>query len=478
MQALKKAEDVKQKQDAVPAPREELRMEPAEGLLTPPSESTPAKDEAASSEAPSLPAESRAEPENQPVKAEPALDFTTAEPAMPVQRDEPPAAVNMPPLSAPAIEPRIGARGEAGPAIKVPNNPPSSFSQADQRKEQPSPAVARETAKAVFASKRRPESRRAIWIVAALFVVAAFAGLGYYIWQGIAPRSNIFPAEHMMPPPSEVNAAQPVAAAEATPPAAPSSAQAATQNPAPAESATAVDKPSSESLVPRASKNSSAGSRPSAAIAADEAGADRAPIQIHAGHSENRIDPLLADGYQALLSGDLDGARGKYQAVLQQDSNNRDGLLGMAAIAVRRNQADQAETYYVKLLELDPLDPDATAGLVAMRQGDPAQSESRIKKVLAQHPQAGALWFALGNVYAQQSRWAEAQQAYFRAFGNQPGNADYAFNLAVSLDRLNQDKLALEYYQQALKLMHAGQANFSEASVQGRIEKLQSALKN
>ncbi len=143
----------------------------------------------------------------------------------------------------------------------------------------------------------------------------------------------------------------------------------------------------------------------------------------------------------------------------------------MAAIALKHKQTDQATAYYSKLLELDPADPEALAALIGLRgQSDPVQSESRLKKDLAQNPQADAAHFALGNLYAQQSRWAEAQQSYFRAYSIAPGNADYAFNLAVSLDHLNQGKLALDYYQRALA--QSGPANFDKSSVQTRIKEL------
>ena len=49
----------------------------------------------------------------------------------------------------------------------------------------------------------------------------------------------------------------------------------------------------------------------------------------------------------------------------------------------------------------------------------------------------------LGNQLAQQGRWSEAQQEYFKAFASEPDNADFAYNLAVSLDHLRQPKLAL-----------------------------------
>ena len=62
------------------------------------------------------------------------------------------------------------------------------------------------------------------------------------------------------------------------------------------------------------------------------------------------------------------------------------------------------------------------------------------------------LHFTLGNQLAQQGRWAEAQQEYFKAFAAEPDNADFAYNLAVSLDHLRQPRLALEYYRRALAL--------------------------
>jgi tetratricopeptide (TPR) repeat protein len=49
---------------------------------------------------------------------------------------------------------------------------------------------------------------------------------------------------------------------------------------------------------------------------------------------------------------------------------------------------------------------------------------------LAAQPDSPTLNFALGNLYAQQGRWNDAQQAYFRAFAGDGDNPDYQFNLA------------------------------------------------
>lgn len=203
---------------------------------------------------------------------------------------------------------------------------------------------------------------------------------------------------------------------------------------------------------------------------------DANAIQIRKGNSGNQINPALSSAYQAFITGDTATAERQYQSVLVQEPYNRDALLGLAALALNQKDADKSGSFYGRLLDLDPNDPDAIAGLTSLQQGDPAQSESRLKKALSMHPNAGAIMFALGNLYAQQARWSEAQQYYFRAYTTQSNNADYAFNLAVSLDRLNQSKLAKDYYQRALDSGQAGTGNFNRSKVQQRIADLDKAL--
>jgi tetratricopeptide (TPR) repeat protein len=95
-----------------------------------------------------------------------------------------------------------------------------------------------------------------------------------------------------------------------------------------------------------------------------------------------------------------------------------------------------------------------------------------LKTLLATDPGAHVLNFALGNQLAQQGRWPEAQQHYFKAFAADPENADFAYNLAVSLDHLRQPKLALEYYQRAVALASSRGASFDTAAARARIAQL------
>lgn len=195
-------------------------------------------------------------------------------------------------------------------------------------------------------------------------------------------------------------------------------------------------------------------------------------IQVVRNDTAPQINPGVQQGYQALASGQLDTARQQYEAVLQQDPVNRDALLGLAAVAQQGNQGPQAAALYLRLLEINPDDGVALAGLIGLRQGDLVQSESRLKAILARTPESGPVLFALGNVYAQQRRWPEAQQQFFRAYSAVPGNADYAYNLAIGLDRLNQPKLAATYYQRALTLAQTTPSAFDRAAAQQRLGEL------
>ncbi len=151
------------------------------------------------------------------------------------------------------------------------------------------------------------------------------------------------------------------------------------------------------------------------------------------------------------------GERGTGAEVLRNDAKNTDALLGLATIAARQGQTERAQEFYLLALESDPNDATAQAGLINLRgQTNPGLSESRLKTLLASQPDSSALHFALGNLYARQARWSEAQQAYFRAYSTEPDSADIIFNLAVSLDHLHQNKLAAEYYQRALNIADGG----------------------
>jgi tetratricopeptide (TPR) repeat protein len=189
------------------------------------------------------------------------------------------------------------------------------------------------------------------------------------------------------------------------------------------------------------------------------------------------ISPVLLQAYQALQNGEENRARELYQQVLQVEPRNVDALLGLGAIAWKQGRADEASQHYQRVLELEPRNAYAQAGLIAIVGGaDPQASESRLKQLIAREPSA-FLHFTLGNLYAEQGQWPAAQQAYFQAYQMQSDNADYAFNVAVGLEHLGQNRPALDYYRKALDLsFRKGRANFDQNLVIQRVGQLSSRV--
>jgi tetratricopeptide (TPR) repeat protein len=185
------------------------------------------------------------------------------------------------------------------------------------------------------------------------------------------------------------------------------------------------------------------------------------------------VSPNMTRAYQALQSGNLDQAEALYREVIQSDAQNIDAMLGLATIAAQRGNSQQAIGFYERALELEPRNPVAQAGLIGIiGQADPQTSETRLKQLIAREPSA-FLYFNLGNLYARQDQWAGAQGAYFQAYQMQPDNPDYAYNLAIGLEHLNQPKLALTYYRKAVELsFQKGRANFDQKRVIERIGQL------
>lgn len=191
--------------------------------------------------------------------------------------------------------------------------------------------------------------------------------------------------------------------------------------------------------------------------------------------SSTSVDPTLLAAYQAYTRGEDASAQQQYRLVLQHDVRNVDALLGMAAIAQRQGREADAAGWYQKVIEVDPQNSIAQTALVSPQAGaDITNAESRIKNLLANQPEAAHLHAALGNFYAKQNQWASAQAAYFDACRFAPNNADYAFNLAVSLEQVGKQKLALAQYQRALELLNQlGGTSPDRAILEARIQALQ-----
>lgn len=370
-------------------------------------------------------------------------------------------------------------------------------------------AARRAAAESVLQAKfREPNPKLPFYI--SLGALGVFAiGTVVYFYMQLRPRpplvnSNPTPSSEQVQVAQVAPAAQPPRAPTprpstgqaipGLPPAAPSAQPVtgvAEPNPAPsapsapgASAAVAAQASTAEARAPTprpkapAPSTAPAASRPappaSTGISRTSSQARATPSRSFGRRSVARVNPGVAAGYAAYEAGDLAAARRGYQQALRSEPRNIDALLGMAAVETRARQYAAADHYYRQVLRLDPRNPYANAGMLALRnqQVSPVAAETQVKNLMAREPGAETLQFTLGNQYAQQGRWNEAQLAYFKALAADPKNPDFAYNLAVSLDHLRQVNPALQHYRLALKLAETRGAGFDVNMVRARIAQL------
>lgn len=347
---------------------------------------------------------------------------------------------------------------------KPPSNagqPAQTSSVRETRAAEISPEIAREILGVTAKPKARPRT-----VALAAIAVAVVAGYGAF-WFGAfdqllgISKSSLTPQN---PPPSGAPAMAPVAVVEQTPTEATHSKPDASSKVGSVEASTKPSTATSNEKV----------TGPAQAVASGADLAAEPARQSKRGNSQSTspsLKPVVvtrpsepADldlAYAALGDGRLGDARNFYRKALEKNSVERDALLGLAYIAHREGDNDSARLHYQQVLRLDPNNPVATSGLLAIfADGDLAQSAARAREFAERVPESAPALANLGAMLAREGRIAEAQQAYFKALTLEPGNPLHAYNLAVALDKLHKYSQAETFYDKSLKL--AEKANAAE----------------
>ena len=187
---------------------------------------------------------------------------------------------------------------------------------------------------------------------------------------------------------------------------------------------------------------------------------------------DDRAFELVAAGYAAYQQRDYGRAERYYDQALTLEANHRDALLGIAAVYGQTDRDAQAIDAYRKVLQIEPGNTIAASAILSARSASARwENESDLKLLLQQFPDAHHLHFALGSIYVGEERWAAARHAFLAAWQLAPATPEYAYNLAVSFERLGDVVEAARYYETALAYADDA-SNVDRAAVEMHLNQL------
>lgn len=118
---------------------------------------------------------------------------------------------------------------------------------------------------------------------------------------------------------------------------------------------------------------------------------------------------------------------------------------------------EEAEHYYRKALDINPQHNRAlfNLGNLLKSQGKEKEAETLLKDSIHFGPHFADAYSSLASLYAEQKRFAEANEVYLKGIENCPDSSDLHNNYGVFLVDTGEGELAAAHYQQAVRLKPA-----------------------
>ena len=119
--------------------------------------------------------------------------------------------------------------------------------------------------------------------------------------------------------------------------------------------------------------------------------------------------------------------------LLAKDPNSYDGLRIKGALAWTDGRLKEAEEFFQKANARKPMQPGLvlTWVQVLFQDGQTQEAERLAQELIQAHKDAGDIYDALYSHYRSQNRLADAEEILRAKVNNNPGNADYATQLAM-----------------------------------------------
>ena len=184
----------------------------------------------------------------------------------------------------------------------------------------------------------------------------------------------------------------------------------------------------------------------------------------------------MASAYENFNKGDYLLADNKYDHALIENKRNRNALLGKAAVALKTNNLVLAESIYSDILDDNPKDIEAKTAILMLKDILSDTDINDVSLLLRENYDSAPLNFLMGNINAENKQWRAANENFKRAYSLDKKNPDYAFNLGVTYDQVNEYQQAIKFYLLSLQSLKNRNYSFNIDHVTKRIVTLKDYL--
>ncbi|MEQ9021236.1 MAG: tetratricopeptide repeat protein, partial [Pseudomonadales bacterium] len=119
-------------------------------------------------------------------------------------------------------------------------------------------------------------------------------------------------------------------------------------------------------------------------------------------------DDAMAFARANMQQGEWEAAKSELEALLRAQPTSIRALEYLAQAHIEMGNFSRAESTYARILQLDPKNSAAQAGLIRASQADSLGYEATLQALRNNYPDKAFIPYMLGNHFAGQRRWNEA----------------------------------------------------------------------
>ncbi|HCR85725.1 MAG TPA: hypothetical protein DIV86_03510 [Alphaproteobacteria bacterium] len=174
-------------------------------------------------------------------------------------------------------------------------------------------------------------------------------------------------------------------------------------------------------------------------------------LKVEVKKQEENASSYYINAQEALQAGYYESAITYYKKILETRKNDKKVKFGLATAYHKAGQLDNAKDEYLSILNMDANNSKAMNNyLVLITQENQESAILKLEELTKKNPYIAAIPAQVGTLYYNKGDMEKAAQYFLIAVQREVKNTNYRYNLAVILEKMQQNKMAAKIYRSLL----------------------------